>query len=263
MRDYQTKMNQGAAADSITDTKYGAGEFNSLADENETAVSRTGLTLAGNDGSGEDPTQLAQALLINGTSASTFQAGGFADAITLTPVTGSNGLLLPPNYDTLDGMRVNFVVALNNTAAVTMSIGQDSGSQFVPKKVLNSSAGELTADSLVQDTRVEAVFDSTLDGGSGAWILTPWSGSSSQEQGTIPLDFDSGTNAILASASVGFITAYEDGVIYTLNVGNTTTASVVTLNVDNVGSREIRRDHDENLAIGQIEAHSTIPNRRR
>ena len=46
MRDYQTKSNVGGVPDSITITKLGAGEANSVLTENENAVKRAGLTLA-------------------------------------------------------------------------------------------------------------------------------------------------------------------------------------------------------------------------
>jgi hypothetical protein len=258
MREYQAKINVGAVPDSIVTTKYGAGEYTSLSTESENAVLHAGLTLAPSDGTGEVLTQLAQALFINGIAATTFQAGGDADAITLTPITGNTGLLLPPDYTTLDGMRINFVVSITNTSATTMSIGQTNGTQFGTKKVLTTSETELGANTLIAGTRVEVVFDASADSSAGAFILAPWSSLSGEEHGIIPLTVQSGTDIIIATATVGSLSAYEDGVVYTLVPLNTSTASVVTLNVDGLGAKQIFRDFNTGLAVGQLVDGSSV-----
>lgn len=178
MRDYQTKVNNGAAPDSITNTKFGAGEFNSLAVENENAVSRAGLTLAPADGSGEETNQLAQSLFLHGVKSSSFQAAGTVDAITLTPVSGASGVVIPADYDHIEGAVINFVPTGANTGAVTVSIGQTAGTQLSTKKLLSASGAALTGGELGTD-RIEAYYDPTADGAAGAWLLTPWSSSAS------------------------------------------------------------------------------------
>lgn len=144
MRDYQVKSNEGALPDSNSATKYGGGEVTSLRTEAKNAVSRAGLALAPQSGAGEDTTQLAQALFINGVAASAFQDGGAADAIALTPVTGSSGLLLPPDYTTLDGAEVSFFAAAANlTTTPTASIGQTGGTQFGAKTIVREDGSVL------------------------------------------------------------------------------------------------------------------------
>lgn len=171
MRDFQTKTNVGALPDSNSGTKLGGSEVTSLRTEAKTAVSRAGLTLAPQDGTGEDTTQLAQAMFINGVGASTFQAGGTANAITLTPVTGSAGLLLPPDYSTLDGMQGSFFAALTNTGATTASVGQTGGTQFGTKKFLDEAGADLVGGEIVAGSRIDWIYDASADSATGAFIL--------------------------------------------------------------------------------------------
>ena len=171
MRDYKTKSNSGALPDSNAADKYGAGEVNSLRSEAKAAVSRAGLTLAPQDGSGEDTTQLAQSQFINGVGASTFQAAGTANAITLTPRTGASGLLLPPDYSTLDGAQISFFAGFDNTGAATFSIGQTGGTQFGTKKILDEAGAELIGGEILTDSWIDLIYDAAADSGSGAGIL--------------------------------------------------------------------------------------------
>lgn len=146
MRDYQTKANVGGGADSIVSTKFGAGEFNSIAQELENSVSRSGLTLANSAGTSEDVTQLSQSLFINGVAASSVQDNGAADAIVLTPLTGTNGFKLPPSYASLDGAQFSFFPAFANaTTTPTVSIGQTTGTQLGAKTIVSESGGALVA----------------------------------------------------------------------------------------------------------------------
>lgn len=175
MRDYGTKQNVGGGADSDLPTKDGANEYNSLRTENKEAVSHAGLTLTPQDGTGEDTTQLSQALMINGAGASSFQAAGTVDAITLTPVTGISGLKLPPDYTAFHGFRVGFYPIGSNTGNVTISVGQDAGSQFSVKKALNEDGTELPAATLSDAIYAEFIYDETADASAGAFVLIPYS----------------------------------------------------------------------------------------
>ncbi len=176
MRDYQTKENVGGAADTITATKYGAGEFNSLAVENEGAVSRSGQTLAAADGTSEDTTQLAQSLFLHGSKSSSFVATGTANAITLTPVSGVSGVLLPADYTNLDGAQIVFLPTAENTGAVTISIGQTVGTQLGTKKLLDAEGNVLTGAELLITQHLIAIYDAAADSAAGAWILVETGG---------------------------------------------------------------------------------------
>jgi len=173
MRDFQTKTNLGGGADSITTTKYGAGEFNALATENENAVTRAGLPLAPSDGTGEVSTQIAQSLFIHGVKSTGFQAGGAVNAITLTPISGSSGVFIPDSYDNLDGARLIFTPTGANTGAVTASIGQTSGTQLGTKAVLDEAGSALTGGE-IGTSKIEVTYDASADGGSGGFLLAPW-----------------------------------------------------------------------------------------
>ena len=171
MRDYQTKANAGGAPDSITSTKLGAGEVNSILTENENAVERAGLTLANAAGAGEDTTQLAQSLFIHAVKSSSFADSGSANAYQLTPTSGSNGVLLPGNYATLNGARIYFVPGNNNTGNTTINIGQTVGTLLGAKKALRSDGSQLPSGALVTTRMTSFVYDAAADSGTGAWIL--------------------------------------------------------------------------------------------
>lgn len=117
MRDYQTKQNIGGTPDSITDTKFGAGEFNSIAVELEGAVTTSGQTLAPADGTGEDTAQLSKALSVYGSGGDFYVDTGAADAYVLDRA-GS----LAEVEDYFDGMRCVFVADNANTGASTVNV---------------------------------------------------------------------------------------------------------------------------------------------
>lgn len=171
MRDYQTKANQGGAPDSITSTKLGAGEANSVLTEAKTAVKRSGLTVAPANGAGEDTTQLAQAIFINSVKASTFADSGSANAYRLTPVSGSSGVLLPGDYAALGGMRIYFVPSANNTGNTTINIGQTVGTLLGSKKALTQAGGQLPSGAMVASRLASFTYNASADSGTGAWIL--------------------------------------------------------------------------------------------
>lgn len=168
MRDYQTKSNLGALPDSNSPNKYGSGEATSLRTEAKTAVSRAGLTLAPQDGTGEETDQLAQAMLINGVAAQAVQDSGAADAIVLTPVSGSSGLTLPPDYATLDGAEFSFFAAFANaTTTPTASIGQTVGGQFGAKTIVREDGAALVAG----DIDPSVMTTVRRDGSNDRWLL--------------------------------------------------------------------------------------------
>ena len=172
-RDYQTKTNLGAGADSITSTKFGAGEFNSIAIEVENAALNAGLTLAAADGTSEETNQIAQSLFLHGVKSTSFQAAGTANAITLTPASGSTGVVIPADYSNMEGARFTFSPTAANTAAVTVSIGQTTGTQLGTKKVLDSAGAALTGSNW-GTSLIEIQYDPSADGAVGAWLITPW-----------------------------------------------------------------------------------------
>jgi hypothetical protein len=151
MRDTQTKQNEGAAADTITDTKLGAGELNSVTVEIQTGVTKSGQTLTNQDGTGQIPTQLATAMFINGMSAQTFQDGGAVNAYVITPVTGSGGLVVPTSYAQMNGAIVSFIPDNANTAACTLDFGQ-TGATLVGAKAILSMTGAPLASGVLDDT---------------------------------------------------------------------------------------------------------------
>lgn len=182
MRDYQTKANQGALPDSNSANKYGASEVNSLRSENKNAVSRAGLTLAPQDGTGEDTTQLAQSMLINAVAAQAVQDNGAADAIVLTPISGASGLTLPPDYTTLDGAEFSFFAAFANaTTTPTASIGQTAGTQFGTKTITREDGTALSAGDIDPSVMTTLRRDDATD----TWLLIRGAGVGNTSAGLI------------------------------------------------------------------------------
>ena len=172
MRDYVTKQNIGGLPDSLSATKYGAGEINSILTENENAVSRSGQTLASADGTAEDTTQLAQSLFLHGGKSTSFVASGTADAIVLVPVSGSSGVLLPADYTNLDGQRMIFLPTAANTGVATVDIGQTVGSLLGTKALLTFDGSALSGGEIDITAFVEVKFDSSADSSNGGWLIT-------------------------------------------------------------------------------------------
>lgn len=118
MRDYQTKSNVGGVADSISATRFGGGEFNSIAVELENAVESSDQTLAPADGTGEVDTQLAMALSIYGAGGAQYMEDtGAANAYVLDPV--SPKVAAPALFD---GYTIIFEPGNVNTGASTVNV---------------------------------------------------------------------------------------------------------------------------------------------
>lgn len=118
MRDFQTKANVGAVADSISATRFGAGEFNALATELENAVDSSDQTLAPADGTGEVDNQLAMAMAIYGAGGAAFHLDtGAVNAYVLNPVSPKES---PPAY--FNGFTVTFVPGTANSGASTVNV---------------------------------------------------------------------------------------------------------------------------------------------
>lgn len=174
MRNFRTYVNDPAGNDPASANFLGATNINNNLTELENAVTRAGLTLTTDDGTADpDLTQLAESLFLHGVKSTSFQAAGTVDAITLTPVSGSSGVLIPDSYDNLEGARITFIPTGTNTTAVTVSIGQTGGTQLGTKKALDEAGAELGAGTLTA-TRTEFIFDPAADSANGAWILVPW-----------------------------------------------------------------------------------------
>jgi len=180
MRDYQTKANAGGLPDTISTTRFGAGEFNSIAQENESAVSSSGQTLAPADGTAETLDQLAMALAIYGAGGAGYHIDtGAADAYVLDPVALRKS---PPAY--FDGFEITFEPGNVNTGASTVNVNgigvKDikidastplTGGELTGRVTIyyNASAGifqlEVTSDGSPITTRGDVIVGSAAGGG--------------------------------------------------------------------------------------------------
>lgn len=146
MRDYQTKSNQGGLPDSISATRLGGGEFNSIAVELENAVTSSDQTLAPADGTGEVTEQLANAMAIYGGGGADYMIDtGAANAYVLNPVSPKNAA---PDY--FDGMLITFLPGNVNTGASTVNVNSIGLKDIEFIGGIALSGGELATDSYVQ-----------------------------------------------------------------------------------------------------------------
>jgi hypothetical protein len=206
MRDYQTKANVGGGADSIVSTKFGAGEFNSIAQELENSVTRSGQTLANSSGTSEVFTQLAESLFLNAVKALSFADSGSANTYELTPTSGSSGVKVPASYANMDGAVLQFIPGNAATGASTLNIGQTSGTLLGTKALLNAD-GSAVASGDLPASITQVRYSAAADGGTGAWLIMPWTNQ----------DFDVFVRSSLTTnLTVGYTnTAHDYGTITT------------------------------------------------
>lgn len=160
MRDYQTKSNVGALPDTITATRFGSGEFNSIAVELENAVSTSDQSLAAADGTGEVSTQLAMALAIYGAGGAFYHAdSGAVNAYVLTPISPKES---PPAY--FDGFTVIFEPGTPNTTASTVNVNSLGVKDITYSDGNALAGGELSGSCGIKynlsDDRFELLFSS-------------------------------------------------------------------------------------------------------
>ncbi len=209
MRDFRTFVNDPVGDDPADPNYYGATNINNQFLELEQAVSRSGQTLSTDDGTADpDTTQLAASLFINSVKGGSFATTGTANAITLTPISGTSGVVLPADYTNLDGTELNFIPSADNTGNVTASIGQTVGTQFGSKKLLSDLGAELPAGTLVGGQRVSAVYSAAADSAAGAWLMTPWSTPSSERD--VPATFKTSVT-FGAGVADGSMVYYNNG----------------------------------------------------
>lgn len=165
MQNFGTKADDTAGPSG----QLSAGEFNNLAEELENAVLRSGQAL-----SGATAAQLGISLFLNGTKAESFQDSGAANAYVATPLSGAGGVLLPLDYAAMHGVVINFQPANSNNAASTLNIGQTTGTLLGAKAIRTQGDVSIPPDAIASGQHVQLKYNSTFNGGAGAWVLMPW-----------------------------------------------------------------------------------------
>lgn len=150
MRDYLTKANEGGIPDSITATKLGAGEANSLFVEAKTAVSSSGQTLANAAGTSEVTDQLSKALAVYGAGGATYCVDtGAANAYVLNPVSPKKAV--PALFD---GLTLTFNPSVTNSATATInynSLGARGVRKLAGLALIGGELQQYTATTVVYD----------------------------------------------------------------------------------------------------------------
>lgn len=166
MQDFGTKADNSPPPGG----QLSAAEFNNLATEAENAVLRSGQTL-----SGASVTQLALSLFLHSVKSESFQDSGAANAYVATPVSGTNGVLLPADYTSMAGATFSFKASNNNSGASTLNIGQTTGTLLGVKPIRTQADTPVLASAIVAGQYIQVRYNAAFDSGNGAWELLPWS----------------------------------------------------------------------------------------
>jgi len=155
MLDIADKLDNTAGATG----ELSADEYNDHKNEIQNAVESSGQALSDI----KTPEQLGRAMFIYGTSAQSFQDSGSGNQIVLTPITGANGLIVPDDYASMDGMIVTFTKSTPTTStSVTVNIGQTTGTLLGAKDVTGfpvGTQGYLKIRYSISGNEWEAVLD--------------------------------------------------------------------------------------------------------
>lgn len=162
MRNFQTKTNKSGLPDSITTTRFGAGEFNALATELENAVTSSDQTLAPADGTGEVSTQLSMAMSIYGAGGAAYHIDtGAVNAYVLNPIVPIES---PPAY--FDGFTVMFEPGTVNTGASTVNIASIGSKSITTTSGAALSGGEISGTTIIKynlaNDRFEYIYNSDI-----------------------------------------------------------------------------------------------------
>lgn len=166
MWDMETKVANSGATDA---GKHKASEYNNRQAELEKAVTHAGITLtskpADPDATPDSNTEmLAEAMSRVASKAVYGTDGGSANTYVVSAV---SGLVAPKAL--FDGMRVHFVPGNANTGASTLN-----AFGLGVKKLRTFDDTDLNGGELSADAPCEAIYDSTADSATGAWLLLPW-----------------------------------------------------------------------------------------
>lgn len=140
-----------------------AAEDNVRFQELENAVSTAAIAL--DTGSDTDVRMLAQAMARYASGGVVCQDTGAANTHILSSV---GQFVLPKAY--FKGMVVMYYPAATNSGAATVNIGGIGA-----KQIYNSVGGALVAGDIAVNTFTMMTYDPTLNGGAGAFKLSPWS----------------------------------------------------------------------------------------
>lgn len=165
MRAWETKVDGAAPA---TSGLLSADEDNPRGQELANAVDTSGIDLDPIGGPDTDVNQLAQALARYASGGIYYQDTGSANAYVLsTPLS----FVMPKAY--FRGMRILFEPGNSNTGPATVNVNS-----IGVKKLLRPSGLLLLGGELIAGVECTAKYNPTADGGSGAFVLLPWSDTS-------------------------------------------------------------------------------------
>jgi len=126
-------------------------EYNDHKNENQALVETSGQTLD----ILKTPAQVPRAAFIYGTAAASVQDSGSDNTIILVPLTGLNGLKVPDVYVQFEGSIIEFTkVASNSSSAVTVNIGQTTGTVLGAKDLKKHNGNALDIGEVVGRCRI-------------------------------------------------------------------------------------------------------------
>lgn len=141
-------------------TRIEADDNNIEMDELVNAVESSGQTL---DPTGVKVNQLARFAFLNGVGAQSMVDSGTANAKVLTPVTGASGYVVGENYTHLSGAVLIFKIAVTNTGATTVDVGQTAGTLLGVKSLTQPGGAALVGGELVAGDYASILYDLAND----------------------------------------------------------------------------------------------------
>lgn len=200
-----------------------APEFNDHKNEHQNSVEKSGQTL-----DIAKITQQARAMFINGVGAQSCIDSGTANAIVLTPKTGSSGLVVPDAYSQFEGAIIEFDKTTKNTAtAVTIDIGQTTGTLLGTKNLKKSDGTILDIGQL--EGRIRVRYDSV----GGEWLIV--SISTNKIIGDITSINSNGTHTVYAFQKYSVVLLETGVTTLTINAGTGVNETTKLLIQNNTG----------------------------
>jgi len=157
MQDIDDKIDNNATADG----RLPAAQYNDRNDELKNAVTNSGQTLT--PGAGTDVQQLSRSMSGFAAAANVYTDSGGANAL----VAVENGNFKRPNPASLSNMAIVIIPANDGAAAATtlnyFGIATD--------RIVDGDDNDPTDQDIKEDRPLSLVFDTTKQGGSGAWVI--------------------------------------------------------------------------------------------
>lgn len=201
MRSWLTKIDNTAPANTGI---LAADEDNIRGAELDNAVTASGIALDVYGGPDTRQNMLAESMTRHASGGIFATDGGSANAYVLS-ITGA--FVAPTAL--FKGLRVAFYAAATNTGASTLN-----AFGLGAKKFLTHTGAAMVGGEVLTSQEIEADYDPTLDGGTGAWRICPWANALTRANA----NGNGGASVVNVGASTGEGTTVGGSTPYPVNM---------------------------------------------